>query len=38
MPIFVLNSKKKSVGKNWVFEIQILKQFYNFKYIALGRN
>ena len=36
MPIFVLKNKR-SVGKSWIFEIQILKQFYNIKYIALGK-
>ena len=33
-PFLSYNSR---VGKSWVCEIQILKQFYNFKYIALGR-
>ena len=37
MPIFVLKLKKKSVRKSWIFEIQISKQFYDFKYIGLGR-
>ena len=35
MLTFVLKFKRKVLEK--VFEIQILKQFYNFKYIALGR-
>ena len=35
MPIFVLKFKRKALER--VFEIQILKQFYNFIYIALGR-
>ena len=34
MNIFVLKFKRKVLG---VFEIQILKQFYKFKCIALGR-
>ena len=35
MPIFELKFKRKVLES--VFEIQILKQFYNFTYIALGR-
>ena len=39
MPIFVLKlkKKKKKVAKSWVFEIKILKQFYNFEYICSSK-
>ena len=37
MPIFVLRLRKRSVGKR-VFEVQFLKQFYDFIYIALGKS